>query len=111
MTLPAQNIHIHMDTLSYFGVPMDVISIIVTAAIDILQVVAIFYGLEQMKRAFQDRNKQREQQDLKLDAQDRKLGAQDRKTDELIEALRIETQALRTLLEGTGPPAPEGAWA
>ena len=71
----------------------------------------IIWGLWQMKRSSNERDKQLAQQDRKLDVQDRKLDVQDRKTDKLIETLGLQTQALQTLLERTAPPASEGARA
>ena len=101
---PAQHIRIHMDTLSYFGVPVDVLSIAATLLVGFIQVLAIMRGLAHMKQASAERDRQ-------LKAQDRMLDAQDRKTDELISALRLQGEVLQTLLQRTEPPAPESATA
>ena len=88
--LPAQDIHIHMDTLSYLGVPVDVISIAVTGLIGIAQLIAIFRGLGQMKRVSQERSEQLAQQ--------------------AIDSERRHEQAmvvLHALIERTSPPLPE----
>ena len=62
VTQAAQHIHIHMDSLSYLGVPVDVISIAVTTLIGIAQLFAIFWGLRQMNRSSKERGQQLAQQ-------------------------------------------------
>ena len=95
-----QIIHIHMETLSYFGFRVELVAIILASAaifVGVAQLIAIFVGLAQMKRASRERDKQLAHQDRKLDAQNHKLEQQDRKLDFQLEALRIliERTALR----------------
>ena len=115
---PVQNIHIHMDTVSFLGVPVDVISIIATLTVGLVQVGVILWGLYQMQEASKTRNKQLDKQHEvqigqlnaqmeQLVAQKQQLDAQDRKTDILIENLRIQGQALQNLIERIAPPPPE----
>ena len=56
--LPAQDIHIYLERASFLGVPVDVISIAVIAPIGIAQLIVIFRGLGQVKRASQERGDQ-----------------------------------------------------
>ena len=98
------HIHIHMDTLSFLGVPVEVISILATFLVGCVQAWVILRGLKQIRESSEERNKQLDKQH---DVQKRQLDAQDRKTDILIEHLRIRGQALQSLLERMAPPTPE----
>ena len=113
-----QNIHIHMDTLSFLGVPVEVISILATLLVGCVQAWVILRGFKQIRKSSEERNKQLDKQHVgqmrqldaqigQLDVQKRQLDAQDRKTDILIEHLRIRGQALQSLLERMAPSAPE----
>ena len=117
---PVQNIHIHihMDTLSFLGVPVEVISILATFLVGCVQAWVILRGFKQIRKSSEERNKQLDKQHVgqmrqldaqvgQLDVQKRQLNAQDRKTDILIEHLRIRGQVLQKLLERTAPPTPE----
>ena len=108
-----QAVQTTVETITFLGMPTEKAAIVVSLSVGVASfIIGLFqcgligWGLWQMHRASNERDKQLDQQAERLNQQDRKLDQMDRKLDQQDKKLDQQLEALRILIERTAPQSP-----